>query len=69
MSPDKIFLTVNGRRTSLAELIKRPEAATDVWVGNCPGLTELSALAAATDVWVVNCPGLTELPALAAATA
>ena len=39
MSPDKIFLTVNGRRTSLAELIKRPEAATDVWVENCPGLT------------------------------
>ena len=59
MSPDKIFLTVNGRRMSLADLIKKPEAATDVWVENCPGLTALPDLEAATVVRVVNCPGLT----------
>ena len=44
------------------------DAATDVWVVNCPGLTALPALDAATVVRVDNCPGLTALPALDAAT-
>ena len=68
MSPDKIFITVNGRRISLAKLIENPKAATDVWVYNCPGLAALPDLPAATDVRVENCAGLTALPDLPAAT-
>ena len=63
MNPKNIFLTVNGRRTSLATVIADPNAATDVRVDNCPGLTALPELPAATDVWVKNCPGLTALNA------
>jgi hypothetical protein len=68
MSPDKIFLTVNGKKMSLAKLIENPAAATDVWVENCAGPTELPDLPAATVVRVLNCAGLTELPDLPAAT-
>jgi len=60
MSPEQIFLTVNGKRMSLAKLIENPSAATDVWVDNCAGLTQLPDLPAATDVWVDNCAGLTD---------
>jgi hypothetical protein len=65
---NRIFLTVNGKRTSLARLIANPAAATDVRVENCPGLTALPELPAATYVRVENCPGLTALPELPAAT-
>ena len=63
MTPDKIFLKVNGKRVSLAKLIAKPAAATYVRVDNCPGLTALPELPAATDVRVYNCPGLTALNA------
>ena len=65
--PENIFLTVNGERVSLAELIANPAAATSVRVDNCPGLTALPELPAATVVRVYNCPGLAALPALPAA--
>ena len=58
MSPDRIVLTVDGEKRSLAWLIKHAEAATDVWVDNCPGLSALPDLPAATHVRVYNCPGL-----------
>ena len=58
MDPNHIFLSVNGRQMSLAALIAKPEAATDVRVYNCPGLTALPELPAATYVLVDNCPGL-----------
>src|ERR1700678_4339404 len=68
MSRAKIFLEVNGRKMSLAKLMKNPSAATDVWVYNCPGLAALPELPAATVVRVDNCPGLAALPELPAAT-
>ena len=58
MSRAKIFLEVNGRKMSLAELMKNPSAATVVRVDNCPGLAVLPELPAATVVRVDNCPGL-----------
>lgn len=48
MSPDKIFITVNGCRTSLQKLIDGDlPAATDVLVDNCPGLTAVIVKAGA----------------------
>jgi len=68
MDSNRIFLTVNSERRSLAWLIENSSAATHVRVGNCPGLVALPELPAATYVGVYNCPGLVALPELAAAT-
>jgi hypothetical protein len=43
MSPDQIFIEVNGRPRSIAWLIENANAATDVRVYNCPGLTIINA--------------------------
>jgi hypothetical protein len=68
MSPDKIFLNVNGRSMSLAKLVKNPAIATVVRVLNCAGLSALPDLPNATVVWVDNCAGLSALPDLPNAT-
>ena len=50
MSPEKIFIQVNGKHISLAKLLANPMAATTVWVYSCPGLAALPDLPAATTV-------------------
>ncbi|MBX3511949.1 MAG: hypothetical protein KF750_00015 [Xanthobacteraceae bacterium] len=62
MHPDKIFLTVNGRKRSLSWLIENAANATDVRVINNSALTALPDLPNATDVWVENNSALTALP-------
>ena len=63
-----MLIHLDGAAVSLATFFKDAHNATDVRVGDCPGLTSLPALPAATGVRVDNCPGLTSLPALPAAT-
>jgi hypothetical protein len=56
----QIYLIVNGRRMSLAKLLKNPAQATEVYASGCTGLTTLD-LPAATRVYASGCTGLTTL--------
>ncbi len=68
MNSDKIFITVNGRRISLAAFAKMPQAKIlTVDASGCTALTELKA-DAAEYVDASGCTALTELKADAAKT-
>jgi hypothetical protein len=60
MTPDKIYLLVNGKRMSLTKLLENPGIATTVYAAGCTGLTTLD-LPAATTVYASGCTGLTTL--------
>jgi len=66
MSPDKIFIIVNEKRTSLSSfLVMEQSAIRTVDASGCTALTELKADAAKT-VYARGCTALTEIKADAA---
>ena len=67
MTPDQIFLYVNNRRVSLAELAKNANDARTVYASGCTGLTALPDLPNARTVYARGCTGLTALPDLPSA--
>src|SRR5690606_3879985 len=57
MSPDKIFLVVDGRRMSLTDLMAERANAEFVYARGCTGLTALPDLPNAEFVYASGCTG------------